>query len=246
MERRNQESVAEALEDARPDVIAVWNIGAMSLGILTALIESGLPIVYAICDDWLLYSPILDQWAKLLRPFGRVAQPLRRLMRVPTTVPDLGSCGAFCFISEFTRQRALQLSRWRFPRTAIVYSGIERSLFSPEDRHRPWLWRLLYVGRVDPRKGIETAIRGLAELPVEARLAIEGVGGAAERTRLETLAGELGVADRIEWGDLRRNQLGALYREADVFLFPSEWEEPFGLVPLQAMACGTPVVATGV
>lgn len=132
------------------------------------------------------------------------------------------------------------------PPTAIVYSRIERSVFSSDGRERPWRWRLLYAGRLDPRKGIETATRGLAELPAEATLAIEGVGGEAERARLRDLARELEVADRIERGGLRRQQLGVRYRGADVFLFPSEWEEPVGLVPLEAMACGPPVVAAGV
>ncbi len=67
-----------------------------------------------------------------------------------------------------------------------------------------------------------------------------------ERDRLRRLACELGVDDRVAFGSLDQPQLAAAYRSADAVVFPSEWPEPFGLVPLEAMECGTPVVATGV
>jgi glycosyltransferase involved in cell wall biosynthesis len=50
----------------------------------------------------------------------------------------------------------------------------------------------------------------------------------------------------VHFGALEREQLPAEYRAADVMVFPSTWPEPFGLVPIEAMACGVPVVATGV
>ena len=50
---------------------------------------------------------------------------------------------------------------------------------------------------------------------------------------------------RIDFGHLPREQLAGAYAEADVLVFPVRWEEPWGLVPLEAMAVGTPVVATG-
>ena len=168
---------------------------------------------------------------------------------VPTTVPDLGQSGPLCFISEVTRQRADDLRPWSMDDTAIVYSGIDGRLFTPSDppnRDRPWGGRLLYVGRYDPRKGIETAIRALAHLDAGSTLEVQGTGDPVERDRLVALASDLGVGDRVEFGAVDRAELVARYRAADAVVFPSEWEEPFGLVPLEAMACGTPVVATGV
>jgi glycosyltransferase involved in cell wall biosynthesis len=83
-------------------------------------------------------------------------------------------------------------------------------------------------------------------LPNETSLAMYGRGGEEERRRLGQLAGDLKVADRVTFGSLDREELGVAYRSADAVVFPSEWPEPFGLVPLEAMECGTPVVATGV
>src|SRR5205823_908063 len=84
-----------------------------------------------------------------------------------------------------------------------------------------------------------------AHLPAEATLECYGRGGADEQARLAKLAAALGVTERVTFGSLDRDELASRYADADVFVFPSEWQEPFGLVPIEAMACGTPVVATG-
>jgi SAM-dependent methyltransferase len=88
-------------------------------------------------------------------------------------------------------------------------------------------------------------LRALAYMPPDATLECFGRGGADERARLAKLAADLGATERVVFGTLERHELPARYENADVFVFPSEWEEPFGLVPVEAMACGTPVVATG-
>ena len=75
---------------------------------------------------------------------------------------------------------------------------------------------------------------------------VYGRGADQERERLRAVAEALGVAPRVTFGSLERDELAPTYTAADVVVFPSEWPEPFGLVPLEAMACGTPVVATGV
>jgi glycosyltransferase involved in cell wall biosynthesis len=251
IERHNQEALRAVLAEAEPDVVSVWHMGALSLGLLTTAVERGLPIVYAVCDSWLVYGSTLDRWAKLFngalwrRALGRL---VRRLTGVPTVVPDLSRTGGFCFVSDLTRRRSEEGSPWQmFPISAVVYSGIERSLFArrPASADQAWDWRLLYVGRLDPRKGIETLIRAFARLPGESSLFLFGRDQGGNRRRFESLAADLGVADRVTFGELARHELAAAFAAADVLVFPSEWEEPFGLVPIEAMACGTPVLATG-
>ena len=244
IERHNQRVLADAMAELRPEVIAVWHIGALSLGLVTAAIESRVPIVYAVCDDWPAYAVVLDPWFKLIDRLGPLAGLVRRLTGVPTAAPDIGRSGGFCFVSESTRLRNERFSRWTFPDAVVVYGGIDRQLFRPGPPHT-WGWRLLFVGRFDERKGLETVIRAMAVLPDSTTLLAQGTGDDTERARLDALATELGVADRIELTRAPREALPARYAAADVFVFPSEWEEPFGMVPLEAMACGTPVVATG-
>ena len=246
IERRNQDVLRTTLDALQPDVVSIWHMGAMSLGLLTTLAGTGIPLVYAVCDDWLIYGPDLDCWMRLFLARPRLGGLASRLFRVPTTLPDVGTTGSFCFVSELTRSRAESLSRWRYPDATVVYSGIDRDDFPPLGRvePRPWRWRLLFVGRLDERKGIETALRALALLPAEATLDILGRGNEDYRQFLLSMVDELGLGGRVRFDVISRGELAARYAAADAFLFPSEWDEPFGLVPVEAMACGTPVVAT--
>jgi glycosyltransferase involved in cell wall biosynthesis len=129
-----------------------------------------------------------------------------------------------------------------------VTPGVERSFIDQprEAEAPPWRWRMLYAGRVVEQKGVETAVRSLRLLPAEAQLRIVGEGDRPYLTELERLAAELGVGDRVTLeGPRPRPQLIETYREADAVVFPVRWSEPWGLVPLEAMALGRPVVATG-
>ena len=248
-ERHNQRCLARALDRFEPEVVSVWNMGAMSLGLLTTLARRRIPVVLNICDEWPEYGPRLDPWARLFadRPpiVGRIAN---LVTRVPAGLPDLS---AFCavYVSAFTRDKNLKYSRMHPDFGAVVWSGIDERDFplAPEaqGRDRPWRWRLLGVGRIDDRKGIEVAVRALALLPEEATLRWIGRGEEHEKARLTALAADLGVANRLSWDEMPRDQLRAAYAEADVFVFPSVWDEPFGLVPIEAMANNVPVVGSG-
>ncbi len=112
---------------------------------------------------------------------------------------------------------------------------------------------VLYVGRFDPRKGIETLVRSCGLIKQNANLRLVIVGGSDaekadghERQRIEQLVEELGLTDRtIFAGRVGHDRLPLYYTAADVCVIPSHYE-PFGLVAIEAMACGTPVVASDV
>lgn len=105
--------------------------------------------------------------------------------------------------------------------------------------------RLLYVGLLIPRKGLHTLIRALPllrEAGHSFRLTIAGSG--PDRPALQVEAARAGVADRVDFlGRVEDDKLPTLYRSADIFVFPSV-KEGFGLVLVEAMACGLPVVAS--
>lgn len=116
---------------------------------------------------------------------------------------------------------------------------------------------VLHVGRMVPRKGVDNAVRGFARLMhehgVAARLVI--VGGESDepdpiRTpeigRLQAIAAAENVADRVHFvGRKGRESLKYYYSAADIFV-TTPWYEPFGITPLEAMACGTPVIGANV
>ena len=110
---------------------------------------------------------------------------------------------------------------------------------------------LLFVGRIQPLKGPDVAIRTLAELDrADAQLLIvggaSGIEGDAESEQAHALVDELGLHDRVHFvAPQPHHILSTYYRAADVVLVPSR-SESFGLVALEAAACGVPVVASAV
>lgn len=143
-------------------------------------------------------------------------------------------------------------------RIEIVPPGVDHALFSPGNQagarwalgtdDRPLL---LFVGRIQPLKGVDVAVEALARLERDdARLWI--VGGASgnegdeEVRRIRDLIADLALADRVEFKPPQPHHLlSTYYRAADVCLVPSR-SESFGLVALEAAACGVPTVASAV
>jgi glycosyltransferase involved in cell wall biosynthesis len=246
IERRNHAVLRKTLDAVRPDVVSIWHMGAMSTSLLTDLVATEIPLVYVICDDWLTYADKIDPWMRMFRTRRWLGRPAQSLLRLPTTMPDVGASGAFCFISELNQHRSTEHSPWEFAMATVSYNGIDHRDFpvldTPPDR--PWHWRLVSAGRLDPRKGFETPVRALARLPGATLELLPSVDD-PYREHLEKVAADLGVEDRLRFTIVDRAGLRERYSDADVFVFPTEWAEPFGLVPLEAMACGTPVVATG-
>jgi glycosyltransferase involved in cell wall biosynthesis len=126
----------------------------------------------------------------------------------------------------------------------VVFNGIDTNLFRPtppDPTLRAGERLLLYVGRLQPWKGVDIAIRALAAIPA-ATLLIAGDG--EERERLERLAAELDVRERVRFlGTLPRTELPRLYSSVDLLLATSFASETFGIGPVEAQACGLPVVA---
>lgn len=248
LEHRNQRVVDAALDDFAPDVVSFWNMGAMSMGILSQVMERSIPVVLVVCDDWLVYGPLVDPWAKMFLRRPHLGNLVHHLTGVPTRIADLGRVDAVCFVSEAVRRVARDHTPWTFRRATVTYSGLDRADFGSlhaGEEAGSWGGRLLYVGRLDPRKGVETAIRALQSLPSGYTLEIVGTGESSYVDHLQGLVADLGINDRVTFSEASRAKIRSRYLAADAVVFPSEWPEPFGLVPLEAMACGRPVVATG-
>jgi glycosyltransferase involved in cell wall biosynthesis len=150
-------------------------------------------------------------------------------------------------------------------RVSVVPCGVDTTLFTPRGPVAPRTpapppdpaaprgerKRLLVLGRLVERKGQEDAVRALTAVP-DAELVVVGgppaaeLDGDAEVRRLRGVADSLGVADRLVFtGAVARADVPAWIRSADIVL-AVPWYEPFGITPLEAMACGRPVVATAV
>jgi D-inositol-3-phosphate glycosyltransferase len=147
----------------------------------------------------------------------------------------------------------------------VVSPGVDLYKFTPADGKRAARERLgvaaaanviTFVGRIQPHKGPELLIRATSEMllhspTLRSGLVVNIVGGSSgantsEVERLKELVGWLGIADVVKFAEpVSRNDLPDWYRSADLVCVPS-YSESFGLVALEAQACGTPVVATAV
>ncbi len=248
-EMRTRRVVTSTVVRWRPDVASVWNAAALSFGIFDYLDRHDVPAVPVLGERWLSWAPRVDGWGRRFR--RRRTRPLAAAIRAVTglaTRPRMGSSTVACFASHHLRDHALQHTQWPYRATPVVPHGLDLSRFSPRpvDRSQRWEGRLLYVGRIDHRKGIGTSLRALALLD-DMHLDVVGAGDDKHLVELHQLADVLGVTDRVHWhGHCDDPQsLQEHYHRADAVLFPPEWDEPFGIVPLEAMRCRVPVVASG-
>ncbi len=145
----------------------------------------------------------------------------------------------------------------------VIPPGVDRNLFHPKNiadarQYFKEDHSVLFVGRIDPVKGIDTWFKAMALVVAETpalrgRLCVCLIGGDvdeeepdAEIARLQALKDELGIADIVTFlGRRAQDQLPYYYTTADVVVMPSRYES-FGMAALEAMACGTPVVASDV
>ncbi|ONI79978.1 glycosyl transferase [Actinosynnema sp. ALI-1.44] len=154
-------------------------------------------------------------------------------------------------IAATCTDEVLELTRMGVPRgrISVVPCGVDADLFTPGGTVDPH--RIVATGRLVTRKGFDTIIAALAGLPgVELVIAggppSERLGTDPEAEQLRRQAAEWGVADRVRLvGSVSRADMPQLLRSAAAVVC-TPWYEPFGIVPLEAMACGRPVVASAV
>lgn len=105
--------------------------------------------------------------------------------------------------------------------------------------------RLLYMGRLEPMKGVHTVVRAMCDVDVPSTLAILGAGDPDYQAALEEMVQGYGLQDRVRFlGAAQRAEVPKVLAEHDVLLFPSEWEEPFARTLLEGMAAGLVVIGT--
>jgi glycosyltransferase involved in cell wall biosynthesis len=162
-------------------------------------------------------------------------------------------CRAVDRVIATCRDEVVELDRMGLPagRASVIPCGVDTEAFHPAPAvtgHRP---RLLVTGRIVERKGVGNVVEALAALP-GVELVVAGgppadvIDSDPEVQRLQALARRLGVADRVRFlGSVGRADLPAVMCAADVVV-AVPWYEPFGIVPLEAMACGRPVVGSAV
>lgn len=142
-------------------------------------------------------------------------------------------------------------------RIGVIPCGVNLELFSPVDKALAKQQLgfsdskiILFVGRIEPLKGIDQLLKAVAYLPNIQGVRLMIIGGdehsQSDVDRLQKLARQLQIQDSVTFlGLIKQEQMPYFYSAADVCVIPSYYES-FGLVALESLACGTPVVATDV
>jgi glycosyltransferase involved in cell wall biosynthesis len=222
---------------ARPDVVHAhfWMSGLAARDAATAV---GLPLV---------------------QTFHALGSVKRRQQGVRDTSPqarvdlERGLCASVDHVIATCRDEVSELTALGLPgeRVSVVPCGVDLDLFRPRPSRDDGSRHVLVVGRLVMRKGIGNVIEALAQVP-DAHLSVAGgptadaLSADPEATRLAGLADELGVSDRVDFlGGVGREEVPVLMGDADVVV-SVPWYEPFGIVPLEAMAAGRPLIGSAV
>lgn len=233
------------LQDGPFDVVFIWSLLRLTLSPARVAEQSGIPVVYTFNDEHPGgYLPA--RFAFTPKKFARWILDLTWWRDL--TNGGLGFTNTTC-ISGLLKHNLVD-SGMPIETSKIIYQGIPIERFplrsDPTISSEPI--RLLYTGQLHEYKGVHTLLEALALLaksgsPKRYSCTIVGRGTAVYEEKLRKMADDLPVPVEFT-GRVGHDRMGSIYREHDIFVFPSIWPEPFGLTHLEAMASGLPVIST--
>jgi glycosyltransferase involved in cell wall biosynthesis len=234
----------------RPDVVIVWNLYMASLSPLVAALPGPAPVVVHVCDKWLYFSLFdLEALLKPVVPWKRLALRAARTLLQPV-LRRWARPHRLIAISEFMKSVYIRAGL-EAEEIEVIHLGVPTRTFAvakrgPRSAREPL--RILFVGSLWEGKGPQTAVRALGRLRrdgVPAHLDICGEGTVHFVEFLKRVIEEENVAEDVTLhGKVARDVVSDFCGSHHILVFPSEWDEPFAAVPIEAMSRGMAVVAT--
>ncbi|MBF0408000.1 MAG: glycosyltransferase family 4 protein [Candidatus Riflebacteria bacterium] len=242
--RHNRNLTREIIAKGNFDAIFIWSQLRLSIGCAAAAEESGIKVFYTFNDEHIIgYKPAEFS----LYPIKLLKYLRDRYIFQDITFENLKFQRTTCISA--TLKNNLLRQGLKIPDSKVIFQGIPVENFPCKENsgeiHSPL--KLLYAGQLHEYKGVHVLLEAAAKLvkirQLKLNITIAGDGPAEYKSTLNKLAKD--CACPVEFcGRLPHSELPALYRNNDIFIFPSLWQEPFGLTHLEAMASGTPVVST--
>lgn len=242
--KHNAKETEKVLRQRKPDVVFLWSLLRLTPSCAHVAQRLGFPTVYTFNDENIT-SFSFHECA--LSP-KQAVHCLLDLLSPLITLRGLDFTHSTC-ISTLLKNNLLA-KKLPIKKSKVIYQGIPIEQFplkeNPGIKSSPT--KILYVGQLHPYKGVHTIFEALFILEKNNKLGscsltIVGKGTEEYTQKLQTLASVLTLPVEFK-GLVPHDLLPAIYREMDVFIFPSIWEEPFGLTHLEAMSCGLPVIST--
>jgi len=251
IQQHNVRVAHTTLEQFQPDIVVMWSGMGLGRGLLSALEQHSL-VVYYLLDGWL--ATYIGQ-----RKSERIVRTARRIFDIvskPFGAPRNVIQGENLIFNSAALREQYRRAGVNTGQSIVIHLGIPTEYFPFQQQHiinrsaeTPMM--ILYSGQIVPHKGVDTLVRALATLRAfqgleQVRLTL--IGAIIQEnygTHLRALIAELNLSEAITIVPRRsREELARIFGEHDVFAFPSEWEEPFALTLLEAMATGIPVVSS--
>jgi glycosyltransferase involved in cell wall biosynthesis len=255
--RRSARLTAEAVREFDPHLIYYWNGARLSLAVMVAASRSRRPIAFRVCEHWLGGIAAYDQFARHLTPGDRGlrlawAKLIRLLNRDPLLRLDSPEShpASISWNSSFLRHATTVPASIDPLFEEVIHPATPQGdLFAGIDRRPSVRPTILFVGRVTREKGIHVAYRALAHLrgalAYDASLIVAGPIEAGLEAELRDRAVALKIGPNVEIrGELGPDGIAALLETAHALVVPSVWEEPAGLVCVEAALARLPIVAS--
>ena len=257
LELLNNRVLREAIASFKPEVVHVWNLGGLSKSLCLTLQQLGVPTVYDVSDHWIARSLVADVWldwwnrpnpslpARLLRTGWTLTGARSRWSQIAPTNPVTEIRFARIYFCSAALRDLTAAKGYAVQHGEVIYCPVDTQRFTgePIPASRP-LRKLLYVGRLAEDKGVMTALKAMAAVKGKfaGELHIYGKGEADYTAQLKSFVEERRLP--VSFHTASATEMPAVYRAHDALVFTSEWEEPFALTPLEAMASGLPVIGT--
>ncbi|MFH1331847.1 MAG: glycosyltransferase family 4 protein [archaeon] len=254
--KKINQALKNYIKEVKPDVIHLHNHYKYSTSILEAF-DGTIPVVQTI-HDYGLMCP--TSWAvtknrlqvcscvegiepkclkNCIKPWHYILCYARNKKRIKLTREKI------TFLIAPSKRLKEYLEAFKLGSVVYLPHFINLDFWKPEKQKREE-GLILYVGAITPNKGVEYLIEAMPEIQKEVKEArLRVIGGGSERKKLQKRAKELGINAEFT-GKLRPEQVLEQYNKAQLLVMPSVWMEQFGMVGIEAMATGLPVVGSDI
>jgi len=257
LERHNNRELLKAIREFKPDLVHVWNMGGISKSLVLTLQRTDIPTVYDVSDHWIARSLKGDVWldwwnrsqhslpARAQRSLWHLDGRRRQWhWEAPTNPLRHIDFQRVYFCSSRLRDITVGAG-YDVAHGAVIHCPVNTDHFHgpARDADVP-VKKLLYVGRLAEDKGVFTALEAMRAVKTHfcGTLSIYGSGDPEYVANLRAYVSEHDLP--VSFRHATPANMPQVYRDHDALLFTSEWEEPFALTPLEAMASGLPVIGT--